>query len=321
MEVIAWGIIGCGDVAEIKSGPAFNRVPNSVLAAVMRRDAAKAADYAKRHHVKKWYNDADALINDKEVNAIYIATPPASHEEYALASFKAGKPVYVEKPMALDSAGCIRMLQAADKYSCKLSIAHYRRAQPKYIEIKRLIRENIIGEIISTEIKLGQAPITGMENTWRVKPEISGGGLFHDLAPHQIDLMIYFFGKPVSAEGYSLNKGKNYDADDFVKGEIEFENGIKCQAEWDLNAKPENETDVCEIRGKLGVVRFAVFGNMCELTLNGKTTKMIFDHLPHVQQPMIEQVVNYFLDKGPNPCPASEAIEVMRIMDKFTIKA
>src|SRR4051812_958457 len=100
MKKINWGIIGCGDVTELKSGPAFNKVTNSSLIAVMRRNAAKAKDYALRHNVPKWHNDANKLINDLEVNAIYIATPPSSHEAYALAAINAGKPVYVEKPMA-----------------------------------------------------------------------------------------------------------------------------------------------------------------------------------------------------------------------------
>ena len=99
MQQINWGIIGCGDVTELKSGPAFNKVSNSSLVAVMRRDAAKAEDYAKRHGVPKWYSNAEALIKDPDVNAIYIATPPSSHLEYAMAAMNAGKPVYVEKPM------------------------------------------------------------------------------------------------------------------------------------------------------------------------------------------------------------------------------
>src|SRR3979490_889057 len=101
MTNINWGIIGCGDVTEIKSGPAFNKVKNSSLIAVMRRDAEKAKDYARRHQVPKWYSNADELITDPDVNAIYVATPPSSHEEYTLAAVKAGKPVYVEKPMSV----------------------------------------------------------------------------------------------------------------------------------------------------------------------------------------------------------------------------
>src|SRR5688500_6285467 len=122
MKKIRWGIIGCGDVTEVKSGPAFNKVTNSELVAVMRRNAAKAEDYARRHHVPKWYDDAQKLIDDQDVNAIYVATPPQSHEEYTLRAFKAGKPVYVEKPMATNAASASRMLEASIDTGMKLSV-------------------------------------------------------------------------------------------------------------------------------------------------------------------------------------------------------
>ncbi|MEO6134528.1 MAG: Gfo/Idh/MocA family oxidoreductase, partial [Ginsengibacter sp.] len=120
MENINWGMIGCGDVTEVKSGPAFNKVPNSKLVAVMRRDAAKAKDYAERHGVPKWYIDASALINDPEINAIYIATPPSSHLEYAIAALKAGKFVYVEKPMTTDLSSAIELNEFVIKSNGKL---------------------------------------------------------------------------------------------------------------------------------------------------------------------------------------------------------
>ena len=104
---IAWGIIGVGDVCEIKSGPAFNSIEGSKLVAVMRRNAALAQDYAQRHSVPKWYDDADALINDPEINAIYIATPPDTHQFYTLKAAKAHKIVYVEKPMARNYKECL----------------------------------------------------------------------------------------------------------------------------------------------------------------------------------------------------------------------
>jgi predicted dehydrogenase len=320
MEKITWGIIGCGNVTEIKSGPAFNKVPNSTLAAVMRRDKLKAEDYANRHHVKKWYSDAESLIHDPEINAIYIATPPDSHEAYTMAAFKAGKPVYVEKPMALNSMEAQRMQEASERYSCKLSVAHYRRAQAKFIEIKRIISEKILGEISSVEMRMSLAPTPGLAETWRVNPAISGGGLFHDLAPHQLDLMLYFFGEPVSIQGNSLNKSKSYQADDYAEAEILFSNNILFKGVWDFNVKKEKEEDICEIKGKNGSIRFGVFSDLCELSLNGEPKSLKFEYLPHVQQPMIEQVVNYFLDKGPNPCSGNDAFIVMKMMDKIVGK-
>ncbi|SKB89197.1 Gfo/Idh/MocA family protein [Daejeonella lutea] len=320
MKKISWGIIGCGNVTEVKSGPAFNLVPNSELVAVMRRDAGKAEDYAMRHGVKKWFADAGDLINDSDVNALYIATPPAFHEAYTLQAFKAGKQVYVEKPMALDSAEAERMAQAAEHYQCKLSIAHYRRAQPRFKKILKLLNDKTIGEILAVELHFHSPYQPGTENTWRINPAISGGGLFHDLAPHQLDLMVYFFGRPLKVEGSSLNRANLYDADDYAQAKIIFENNIKFHGIWDFNAPFGSEEDLCVINGSHGSISFEVFGNDCDLTIGEKTEKLEFDYLPHVQQPMIDQVVKYFIDEGSNPCPAEEAVAVMTMMDKITGK-
>jgi len=195
-STINWGIIGCGNVTEIKSGPAFNRVANSSLGAVMRRDAEKAKDYANRHQVTKWYSDATALINDPDINAIYIATPPNVHEALAIEAMQAGKPVYVEKPMAIDLAACQRMQAASEKLGVKLSIAHYRRALPMFLKIKSLLDDTAIGDVKLVNLKMLQpdqsSKVTVTADNWRVNPSISGGGIFYDLAPHQLDLVHYF---------------------------------------------------------------------------------------------------------------------------------
>lgn len=198
MKKINWGIIGCGDVTEVKSGPAFNKVPHSRLIAVMRRNAEKAKDYASRHNVPKWYSDAAQLINDPDVNAIYVATPPDTHEGYTIAALQAGKPVYVEKPVSTDAAAAKRMAAAATQTGMKLSVAHYRREQPLFKKVKKLLSDNSIGSVRYIQLELVQPLLSAEELSnpriqWRVNPAIAGGGLFHDLAPHQLDLMLYFF--------------------------------------------------------------------------------------------------------------------------------
>ena len=200
MHKINWGIIGCGDVTEIKSGPAFNKVNNSALVAVMRRDAAKAADYARRHEVPKWYDDANLLINDPEVNAIYIATPPSSHESYTLAAIEAGKPVYVEKPMAMNQATALSMVEAAARKNIKLSVAHYRRAWPMFKQVKQWLDEKLIGDPLFVRLDYHKLELTPDELqttriSWRIDPAIAGGGLFNDFAPHQLDLMYHFLAR------------------------------------------------------------------------------------------------------------------------------
>jgi predicted dehydrogenase len=323
MEKINWGIIGCGDVTEVKSGPAFNKVPRSTLMAVMRRDADKAADYAKRHNVHRWYNNAAALINDPDVNAIYIATPPAWHEAYALQAIAAGKPVYVEKPMALNYAAAKNIATFAAEKNVKLCVAHYRRQQPLFKKIKQLLHEEAIGAVRLIELKLHKTLYTDEQLTtnfhsWRVNPLISGGGLFYDLAPHQLDILYYFFGGVKAVKGFSLNQAGVYGADDIVAGSMLFENGILFNGNWCFNAA--QKADECLITGSNGSICFSMFNyTPVELTVNNNTQLFPFEPLQHVQQPLIEQVVQYFLDKAANPCSGDEGAAIMGLMENFTL--
>jgi predicted dehydrogenase len=322
---ISWGIIGCGDVTEVKSGPAFNKVPDSRLWAVMRRQADKARDYAFRHKVPVWYSDAQLLIDDPDVNAIYIATPPLHHEEYTLKAIQTGKPVYLEKPMTLNAAGAKRIARAVQQSGIKLSVAHYRRQQPLFLKIKSLLEEGAIGDVHLVRLQCFQPPqsklIAATEEAWRLNPSISGGGLFHDLAPHQLDLMIYFFGKPVKATGIATNTGGLYEADDTVSGQILFENGVLFEGTWCFVLPEEQQSDYCEIIGSKGRISFAIFAHQSlTIEVNGNKTQINFNKLEHVQQPMIAKVVAYFLDKAPNPCSVEEGVQVMQLIDTLVGK-
>lgn len=325
MNDLSWGIIGCGDVTEIKSGPAFNKVSGSRLHAVMRRNAEKAKGYAQRHNVSAWYDEATKLINDPNVNAIYIATPPSSHEEYSMAAFRAGKPVYVEKPMTTDAASAKRIAEAAKKYDVKLSIAHYRRHLPLFKKIKELLDDNYIGDIKIINVQLFQ-PVqskvfTARLDNWRLDPSVSGGGFFHDLAPHQLDLLYYYFGPPVYINGTSMNQAGQYTADDVVSGIITFSKKIVMNGTWCFTV-PDNEAkDLCEIIGEKGSMRFSFF-TMKHLYLakNGREENFEFEPVTHVQQPMIEKVVEFFSGRGPNPCTGDEGVAVMEMIDALTGK-
>ena len=325
MENINWGIIGCGDVTEKKSGPAFNKVPNSKLVAVMRRNAAKAEDYAARHGVPKWYSNAEELINDPEINAIYVATPPDSHEAYTIAALKAGKPVYVEKPMALNTAASKNMAQVAKEKSLKLSVAHYRREQPLFKKIKALIDENAIGDIkmatINHQIPAAKFDFDDEKIQWRINPSIAGGGIFHDLAPHQLDLMIYFFGEVEKATGVATNQAGLYAADDIVSGSILFKNKTIFNGLWCFAAPDNEKTEYCEIVGTKGKIKFSIFDKFdIEITKGTDKEVISFEQLQHVQQPMIEKVTAYFLNQAANPCSAEDGVVVMDLMEKMTIQ-
>lgn len=320
---ITWGIIGCGDVTEVKSGPAFNKVANSKIEAVMRRDANKASDYAKRHGIENWFSNANDLISDEKINAIYIATPPAPHKDYAIQALSAGKHVYIEKPVTLNSAECEEIIAVEKASSNKVTVAHYRRAQPFFLKLKELIDEKAIGDTRLIDLKLfqkpGSAAIAQTEENWRVNPEISGGGLFFDLAPHQLDILIHIFGAPLNYNGFSQNQSGKEKVADMTVGQMAFKGNIAFNGVWCFNSHPDNEIEQCEIIGSEGKITFSFFSSKLSLTKNGKTINFSFPPMQHVQQDMIAKTVNYFLgNDDKNPCSLGEALLSMKVMEVFS---
>jgi predicted dehydrogenase len=321
MADINWGIIGCGDVTELKSGPAFNKVEGSKLIAVMRRGAEKAADYATRHKVAKWYDDADKLMADNEINAVYIATPPAFHASYAVDALKRGLSVYVEKPVTRNAAEAREIADAVKQSGAKLTVAHYRRAVPMFLYVKDLLDRQVIGDIRTVQIRMWQssrpALVADVKHQWRVDPELSGGGYFHDLAPHQLDLMLYYFGEPETYHGYSLNQSNQNKADDHVCGQIVFKNKVVVNGSWCFNVAEEEIIDSCEIVGTKGKITFPFFGKTVSWYNDMDKQIVEFEHPQHIQQPHITNMVAYFNGTQPNPCSIEEAIVLMDMMDAF----
>jgi len=219
MTPIHWGIIGCGDVVEHKSGPALMQATGSSVVAVMRRDGAKAADFARRHGVPRWYDDADALLADSDVDAVYIATPPDSHAALTLRAAQAGKRVLVEKPMARTPAECEAMIAACDSAQVPLHVAYYRRFYPKFQAAKQLIGAGGIGRPVSITLQMAKpkdtAPASG-PLPWRLRPEISGGGLFMDTGVHRLDIILYLLGDIADVRGQTANLSGAGEAEDSV---------------------------------------------------------------------------------------------------------
>ena len=323
-EMINWGIIGCGDVCEVKSGPAFNKVPHSKLVAVMRRDAAKVKDFAERHHVPKYYTDAEALVNDSEVNAVYIATPPSSHEAYTELALKAGKPVYVEKPVTVDAAAVKRMMSYEKLYDGKVTVAHYRRALPLFLTIKQLLETNSIGKVklvlLKTLQPLASKIVAQTKENWRIDPQFSGGGLFHDLSPHQLDILYWLFGKPEAVDVFRANQGKHYNAPDVTMVRLSFANEIYFNGTWNFNIAEAAVEDSCEIIGDKGSLHFSFF-SMGNLIVNTDAGKELLEmqYPVHIQEPHINRVVQFFRNEIANPCSLEEALVTMEIMDRARI--
>ncbi len=322
-DTVCWGVLGVGNVCEVKSAPAMKIIPNSRLVAVMRRSEEKVKDYAQRHNVPKWYTSAEKLINDPEVNAIYIATPPNVHLQLTKLAAKAGKPVYVEKPMARTYAECKEMITVCEEAGVPLYVAYYRRALPHFLKIKELMESGAIGEIRSVHINLKQVLtpnlVADMENNWRIDPEIAGGGYFFDLASHQLDLLDFFFGPVIHASGIASNQAKAYAAEDIVVGSFKFNNGVLGTGNWCFTASKNAEIDEVSIYGSKGLIRFETFGKG-EFTLESDFEAPVHFQvaLPkHIQQPLITGIVRDLLGTSESPSMGISAARTNWVMDQL----
>ena len=318
MNPIRWGIIGCGDVTEVKSGPALQKADGSQLVAVMRRNGALAKDYAERHGVPRWYDNAQALIDDSEVDAVYIATPPHMHKAYTLAVARAGKPVYVEKPMALNVAECQQMIDACRGAGVPLFVAYYRRALPRFVKIRELVDSGILGSLRYVEILLTQPAkdLNADEQPWRVQPEVAGGGHFVDLASHTLDFLDYVLGPVKDVRGFVRNQDGAYPAEDIVSGSFEFESGVLGSGLWSFTTF--DAADQVMIVGAAGKLTFATFATD-PVVLETAAGRQTFDipHPAHVQQPLIQQVVDELHGQGRCVSTGENGLRTTRVMQQL----
>lgn len=322
MKQIRWGIIGCGSVTELKSGPAFQQIEGSSIVAVMRRDAKKAADYAKRHGIAKWHSDADKLIQDPDVNAIYIATPPDTHAFYTLKALEAGKPVYVEKPMAVNYTEAKQVTDASRKLNIPVFVAYYRRALSGFLKVKELLEKKSIGEVLEIDLKLKLLARTEDYKTgnlpWRVLPEKSGGGYFFDLASHQLDWLDYVFGKAELVSSTVENRGGLYEAEDFVQAKLLYQNRINFSGTWDFCVPKDKEIDHIEIRGSKGKISFSTFGfDPILLETENGIEHFPFEKPDHVQKQLIQQIVKELQGQSESVSTAETALATNRIMEEI----
>ena len=320
MERIRWGIIGCGSVTETKSGPAFQKIENSELVAVMRRSGEKAEDYARRHGVPRWYDDAEQLIADPDVDAVYVATPPSSHAEYAIEAIRAGKPVYVEKPMARNYAECEQLIAASEQAGVPLFVAYYRRCLPAFLKVKELVDSGAIGDVRLVTLSLfSHAKEEGPDELpWRVLPEISGGGHFFDLGSHQLDYLDYLFGPIASVQGHAANQVSLYPAEDAVCAHFAFESGVLGSGAWCFTVAPNQRLDRIEILGSRGRIAFSTF-DVTPVLLETEDSVREFPSPPpeHVQQPLVQTVVDELLGRGSCPSTGRTAARTSRVMEQI----
>ena len=323
MKRIRWGFIGCGEVTEKKSGPAFSEVDGSDVIAVMSRSEENVRSYAVRHGIAKWYTDAQELIDDPDVTAVYIATPPSSHATYAIMSMKAGKPVYVEKPLAASYEDCARINHISEQTGVPCFVAYYRRYLPYFQKVKNIINSGVIGEVINVQVRFAVPPREldynqGDRLPWRLQPDIAGGGYFYDLAPHQLDLLQDLFGVILDAYGICANRGHLYEAEDTVSACFRFENGLPGSGSWCFVAHESAHEDCIEVIGDQGSLSFSVFDYAPIRLHTGEGTQTIEVPNPsYVQFPLIKNVIEHLQGLSVCTCTGVSATPVNWVMDRI----
>ncbi len=319
---VRWGFIGCGEVTEKKSGPAFSLVRDSRVVAVMSRREEKARAYAEKHGVPHWFTDPQQLVDHPEVNAVYVATPPSSHATYAIMALRAGKPVYVEKPLAASYADCQRVNRISEQTGVPCFVAYYRRYLPYFQKVKELVLGGAVGKVVGVQIHFAVPPRDLDYNShnlpWRVQRDIAGGGYFYDLAPHQIDLLQQIFGPILKAHGYKTNRMGLYQTEDTVSGCFSFPDGLPGSGSWCFVSSETSKTDRIHIMGTEGSLSFSVFTyEPIVLQNGGGRQELVIENPKHVQMPMIQNVVDHILGRATCTCDCVSATSVNWVMDRI----
>ena len=323
MKILKWGFIGCGEVTEKKSGPAFSEVEGSSVEAVMSRSEFRARTYAVKHGIRKWYTDAQELIDDPDVNAVYVATPPSSHATYAIMAMKAGKPVYVEKPLASSYEDCARINRISAETGVPCFVAYYRRYLPYFEKVREIVDRGVIGKVVNVQVRFAVPPreldyTKSDQLPWRLQPDIAGGGYFYDLAPHQLDLLQHLFGVITEARGICANRGGLYQAEDSVSACFQFENGLPGSGSWCFVAHESAREDRIDLVGDRGSVSFSVFDYQpIRLhTLYGEENFAV-PNPPYVQFPIIKNVIEHLQGISVCECTSVSATPVNWALDRI----
>nr|WP_298793384.1 Gfo/Idh/MocA family oxidoreductase [uncultured Allomuricauda sp.] len=314
---IRWGVIGCGSVAEKKSVPAYLMTDGFEVAWVMRRDAEKAKDYAQRHKIPNWTVNAMDIIENPEIDAIYIATPPDSHKFYALLVAKAGKPCCIEKPMTSNFQDSLEVYETFKAKELPLFIAYYRRSLPRFNKIKEWLDEGEIGAVRHIHWQKTKPPSDvdlSKQYNWRTDKEIAPGGYFDDLASHGLDLFTYLLGDIKRANGVAINQQNLYSAYDAVTASWIHENGVTGEGNWNFGTF--HRVDKVEILGSKGKITFSVLDEAPVELENGEGFQTLTIPNPeHIQQFHVENIQKHLLGKEAHPSQGISGLHTSWVMD------
>ena len=315
MDTIRWGIIGCGNVAEFKSGPPLYQTPGSELIAVMRRDATKAADFAQRHSARRWYTNAEALIADADVNAIYIASPHGLHVEHVKLAAESGKIVLCEKPVGISAADAQACVDVCQAHSVPLSVPYYRRCWPIVRKMRELLNEKAIGRVVAARVQLADYFAGDPDRPWLTSKAFSGGGALANAGSHWVDLIRYLLGDIASVSAQCSAYASGFETEDTIVVQLETIEHALVSLSITLRSPINlNEFDISGTKGRL--LASPLSDGQLLLDRVGEQPQAMSlprSHFAHAE--FIAELVERLRNDQPVPVPGEEAVAAWRIME------
>ncbi|GAB2687791.1 Gfo/Idh/MocA family protein [Aliiglaciecola aliphaticivorans] len=318
-DSIRWGMIGCGGVCEKKSGPAYQQVAGFELYGVSARSPGKSAEFASRHGIPHHYTCPQALIDDPNIDAVYIATPPDSHCDLALKVAKANKICCIEKPMALNFNQSQQIQNTFESQNLPLFIAYYRRSLPGFVALKNVLEKGTIGTVRQVSWLYSRFPsdkdLRQIPN-WRTDKSVALGGYFDDLASHGLNVMTFLLGPVRQAQGICRNQQGLYSAHDAIVANLLFESGVTGIGSW--NFACDSYQDKVQILGSKGRIEFAIFGDQpASIFTNNGSESLAMPTPDPIQGPFVQAMADHLRGLSVHPSQATSASHTNWIMDKI----
>ena len=254
MRKIKWGVIGCGGIADRRTLPGMMLADNVELIAVMDTNGEAAERCKEKYNAKYAFDNYEELLALDEIEAVYIASPVFCHLEQAIASAKAKKHILIEKPMALTSEDGELIAKTCKEEGVKLGVGLMMRFASYHQEMKKIIAEGKLGDVVSMRGQL-TCWYPDIPGNWRQNKELSAGGALMDMGIHCIDLLQYITGlKAVEATGFSGTQTFSYNADDSSVSVLKMNNGAFAMVDANFNIPDAAAKCKLEIYGTKGSI-------------------------------------------------------------------
>ena len=315
---VGWGIIGIGNIADRVTAPAMAQAKNNRLVAAMRRDLSRARELAEKHGASKAYGSVEEVLRDDEVDAVYVATPVHAHASQTIQAAEHGKHVLCEKPMAMNPEECERMVEACEANGVKLMVCYYMRFNRRHQKIKELIAAGEIGQVTAARVSLsGLSPVN--TQSWRQRPELSGGGNLVDTGSHCVDLLRYLVGEVTQVSALVNTLAFGYAVDDTATLLLNLDNGAHAvvSSHGSTLIPDEQESSSLAIYGTGGTILSSPlhdkFSRGTLKVMNGtQQAEYHFEQSTHV--PMLEAFAASVERDDPVPVTGQDGVMVSRII-------